>query len=319
MRFLWQSLADFLHSANLIPLVILVSSYHYYRALRSHDPVLVAVPIALFLDLLHFRTVRRAVRSGERAWRIAAVFTTLLAFGLQWIFYHQPGAGEPLAPWQAFLFASIVPVGLVIMAWHHEETARAQVVDWKGQIAAAQEEAKTAQEEAAAAREDAAAAQKDAETARREATTAQAEAKQVQAKLAAAQRDATEAQAKLAAAQEEATTAQARAAEMEGRATAAQADVARVGAALAAAQRDAEEGRAELTAVQAELAAARQDAQRLATVQGAWAGLSDEVQTLARYNARLLTAKEAAAQLDVHVSTVRRKAKKLNGAAKGGG
>jgi hypothetical protein len=92
----WQKFADFLHTANLIPLVVVVSTYHYYQALRSHDPLLVSLPIALFIDLLHFRTVQRAVKSGESAWKITAVFTTLMAFGLQWIFYSQPGEGEML-------------------------------------------------------------------------------------------------------------------------------------------------------------------------------------------------------------------------------
>ena len=102
----WQWFADFLHTANLIPLVVLVSGYHYFQALRSHDPVLVAVPIALFVDLLQYRTVHRAVRSGEGVWKITAVFTTLMAFALQWIFYNQPGEGETLLWWQVILFAS---------------------------------------------------------------------------------------------------------------------------------------------------------------------------------------------------------------------
>lgn len=95
----WQRFADFLHTANLIPLVIVVSTYHYYQALRSHDPLLVSLPIALFIDLLHFRTVQRAVKSGEGAWKVTAVFTTLMAFGLQWIFYNQPGESDPLVWW----------------------------------------------------------------------------------------------------------------------------------------------------------------------------------------------------------------------------
>ena len=147
MNQLWQRIADFLHRANLIPLVVIVSAYHYFQALRSHDPLLVAIPIALFVDLLHFRTVQRAVRVNQMAWKFTAVLTTAIAFGLQWIFYSQPTNEAVLPTWQAVLFASIVPVGLAIMAWHHESRARDVAVDWQTEIEAAQERADRTQEE----------------------------------------------------------------------------------------------------------------------------------------------------------------------------
>jgi hypothetical protein len=107
----------------------------------------VAIPIALFVDLLHFRTVQRAVRVGQIAWKFTAVLTTAIAFGLQWIFYSQPTNEAVLPIWQAVLFASIVPVGLAIMAWHHESRARDVVEDWQSEMKVAQERAERAQEE----------------------------------------------------------------------------------------------------------------------------------------------------------------------------
>jgi hypothetical protein len=173
---MWQKFADFLHTANLIPLVVLVSGYHYFQALRSHDPVLVAVPIALFVDLLHFRTVQRAVKSGEGAWKVTAVFTTLLAFGLQWMFYNRPGEGEALLWWQVILFASIVPVGLAIMAWHHQQQEQEQITDWQALIAAAEQRAAQMQEEAATAHERATQAQQEAAAAHERAEKVQRDA-----------------------------------------------------------------------------------------------------------------------------------------------
>ncbi len=96
----WQQFAKFLHTANLIPLVVIISTYHYYQALRSHDPMLIAIPMALFVDLLHFRTVQRAVQTKKTMWQLTAVFTTSLAFGLQWMFYSQPGEDGVLLWWQ---------------------------------------------------------------------------------------------------------------------------------------------------------------------------------------------------------------------------
>ena len=204
----WQQFAHFLHTANLIPLVILVSSYQYSVALRSHDPMLIAIPMALFVDLLHFRTVQRAVQTKKTMWQVTAVFTTALAFGLQWMFYSQPGEDGTLIWWQAILFASIVPDGLAIMAWHHEQHEEEQVVDWQAAVVEAERQA---------------------------------------------------------------------------------------------------------AAMQTELSAMHAQVQAMGQVGKAWSGMNAEMQTLAFFNADLLSVKEAAAQLAVHETTVRRRAKALNG------
>ncbi|NKQ35414.1 MAG: hypothetical protein HF973_07330 [Chloroflexi bacterium] len=52
---------------------------------------------------------------------------------------------------------------------------------------------------------------------------------------------------------------------------------------------------------------------KMQTAHKAWQTLNREMQTLALFNAQLLTAKDAADQLGVHVTTVRRRAKQLNG------
>jgi hypothetical protein len=253
----WQKFADFLHTANLIPLVIVVSTYHYYQALRTHDPFWVALPIALFVDLLHFRTVQQAVRTGEGTWKVTAVFTTLMAFGLQWIFYSRPAEGDPLIWWQVLLFAGIVPVGLAIMAWHHQRQEQETVIDWQALIAEAQQRAEQMQ---------------------REATTGQARAVRVQQEAEAERR---------------------RAEEMLARAEAAQVRVDEM-------QSQLEQAQAEAAAMQGRLA-------EMQPIGRAWQALNPETQTLALFNAQLLTAQAAAEQLGIHVTTVRRKAKQLNG------
>lgn len=254
----WQKLADFLHTANLIPLVVLISTYHYYQALRSHDPLLVALPVALFVDLMHFRTVQRAVKSGEGAWKVTAVFTTLIAFGLQWIFYSQPGEGETLIWWQVILFASIVPVGLAIMAWHHQRQEQEQITDWQKLIAEAQQRAEQMQQEATAEQARAIQMQREAEAERERAAAMQTQ--------------------------------------------------------LAEVQSQADEVQNQLEQVQAEANRWQVQVDEMQTIGKAWQALNLEMQTLALFNAQMLTAQAAAEQLGVHVTTVRRKAKQLNGA-----
>lgn len=188
---LWEWLSRFLHRADLMPLVVVVSVYHYFQALKSHDPLFVALPIALFIDLLHYRSVQRAVKSSQVGWWVAAVVTTAAAFGLQWMFYARAGEeGVRLVWWQALIFASIVPVGLAIWAWLQLSVESDQVVDWQAEIAAAQRAAEEAQKSAATAKAEALAAQKSAQEAQAKADRAQGEAADWQKRAAAAQAEA---------------------------------------------------------------------------------------------------------------------------------
>lgn len=303
----WQRFADFLHTANLIPLVIVVSTYHYYQALRSHDPLLVSLPIALFIDLLHFRTVQRAVKSGEGAWKVTAVFTTLMAFGLQWIFYNQPGEGETLIWWQVILFASIVPVGLAIMAWHHQRQEQEQVTDWQKLIAEVQQGAEKMQQEAAAEQARANQMQREAEAERQRADEMQVRAEEAQAR-------ADEMQSRLAEVQQEATAEHERANQMQREAEIERERVAAMQAQLAGVQAQADEMQNQLEQVQAEANRRQALVDEMQAIGKAWQALNPEMQTLALFNAQMLTAQDAAEQLGVHVTTVRRKARQLNGA-----
>lgn len=303
----WQRFADFLHTANLIPLVVLVSSYHYFQALRSHDPVLVAVPIALFVDLLHFRTVQQAVKSRASMWQLTAVFTTLLAFGLQYIFYSQPGEGKILIWWQVILFASIVPVGLAIMAWHHQRQEQEQVTGWQKLIAEAQQRAETMQQEATAGQVRAIQMQQEAEAERQRADEMQVRADEVQVR-------ADEMQSRLAEVQQKAEAEQARANQMQREAEIERERADAMQTQLARGQTQAEEMQSQLEQVQADADRWRARVDEMQTIGKAWQTLNPEMQTLALFNAQLLTAQDAAEKLGVHVTTVRRKARQLNGA-----
>lgn len=306
MTKLWQKFADFLHTANLIPLVVLVSSYHYFQALRSHDPVLVAVPMALFVDLLHFRTVEQAVKSHTGLWQATAVFTTLLAFGLQYIFYSQPGEGEHLALWQVILFASIVPVGLAIMAWHHQQQEQAQVTDWQRLLIEAQKRAERTQQEAADAQERAGQMQREAAAERQRADEMQARAEEVQVGAASMQNQ-------LAQAQQEAAIAQEGLAQMQREAETEREQAVMVQTQLERVQAQANKMQRQLAQVQAEAAQLQIALDEKQVVSRAWQTLNLEMQTLALFNAQMLSAQDAAEKLEIHVSTVRRKAKQING------
>lgn len=126
-RFLqwWEKLSFFLERFNLIPVAVVVSVYHYYQALALHDPFYVALPIAIFLDILHYRTVQQAARTRHLGWITTGIVTTAMVYTMQYIFYSQKPADIVTATqvqetWNTLVFAAIVPVGVAMMAVLHE-------------------------------------------------------------------------------------------------------------------------------------------------------------------------------------------------------
>jgi hypothetical protein len=80
----------------------------------------------------------------------------------------------------------------------------------------------------------------------------------------------------------------------------------------------------EATAVAQQLAQEQGERRRLEETlsqmqpqQKAWQALNPEIQTMALVNARLVSAADAAEQLGVHVTTVRRKVRQLQGVGSG--
>jgi hypothetical protein len=149
---------------------------------------------------------------------------------------------------------------------------------------------------------------------------AQLAAAAVQGRLTGGQRRAEEMQQRAEAAQARAANAQARADEMQlaleaaqGRAAGEQARADEVQLELTQVQQEADELRRRVAELEAEAAAGRNFQVEMGPVGRAWQALNDETQTLALYNAHLLPVAEAAGRLGVHESTVRRRAKRLNG------
>lgn len=135
----WESFVDWLHNGDLVPVVVIVSVYHYYKALGLHDPFFVALPIALAVDLTHYRTVQRAVKNGRFVWWFAAFVTTGIVFGLQYFFYSE---GSDFGDWRPYVYAAIVPMVIFLMAWLKESSVHEIVENWQEKIKALQEKIK---------------------------------------------------------------------------------------------------------------------------------------------------------------------------------
>ena len=125
---LTKPIISWMHNGDLVPVVVIISVYHYHGVLALHDPWWVAFPVALAVDLTHYRTVKRAVKRNGWWW-LAAVLTTALVGVLQWIFYAQTAVS-----WQSFVYASIVPLVIVLMAWLAESDVQEKITEWQGVI-----------------------------------------------------------------------------------------------------------------------------------------------------------------------------------------
>lgn len=77
----------FLHwmeRGDLVPLLVIVSAFHYADILANHDQKLVAIALGLMVDLGHYRSVMIAVRyTGNKwfeiilRWGVAAILTAI--------------------------------------------------------------------------------------------------------------------------------------------------------------------------------------------------------------------------------------------------
>lgn len=130
-----KKITEWIENLDLIIPVMIVSVYHYYQALILHDPFLVAVPIAIFVDLLHYRTVKQAVRAQGVIWWIFGLFWTVLAFGLQYTFYNE-GSFEFSA--KSTLYASLIPAGVFIWSIVSEKQLEPMLNRIEGKLNAAE-------------------------------------------------------------------------------------------------------------------------------------------------------------------------------------
>lgn len=123
---LWQRIANFFENGDLVPFAVVVSSVHFVTALVAYggEAWPVAVLVGVFVDMLHYRTIRYAVRGRGRAAVALAVGTTAMSYVFHLLFYIDGGVFNPVY----LLLAAPLPFGIFILAWQQEQarTEKAQ-------------------------------------------------------------------------------------------------------------------------------------------------------------------------------------------------
>ena len=97
-RAVWGGVVWLFEKSDIIPPLIIVSSWHYAGALRGHDPAFVAVILGVLIDLGHYRAVKSYLRAlNGRRFAVMAVFTAMTAY-YHWLWYRDYllAAGVPL-------------------------------------------------------------------------------------------------------------------------------------------------------------------------------------------------------------------------------
>lgn len=118
-RSYWQRIADFFENGDLVPFAVVVSSVHFVTALVVYggESWPVAVLVGVFVDMLHYRTIRYAVRGRTRTAVALAALTTAMSYVFHLLFYIDGGAFEPVY----LLLAAPLPFGIFILAWQQEQ------------------------------------------------------------------------------------------------------------------------------------------------------------------------------------------------------
>ena len=115
----WQRAANFFENGDLVPFAVVVSSVHFVTALVVYggEAWPVAVLVGVFVDMLHYRTIRYAVRGRTRTAVILAALTTAMSYVFHLLFYIDGGAFVPVY----LLLAAPLPFGIFILAWQQEQ------------------------------------------------------------------------------------------------------------------------------------------------------------------------------------------------------
>ena len=111
MKKAWTIVTDWFEHGDLVPLLIIVSAWHYMSILQGKDPAVVALAIGLLVDLGHYRTIRAAFRYNGASWgeRIARWMFALVMTVIS-LAYHQRYYND-------WLFSAPIPLLIAGLAW----------------------------------------------------------------------------------------------------------------------------------------------------------------------------------------------------------
>lgn len=115
-----RAVLNWLEHGDLVPLIILVSAWHYSVILSEHDHVIAAVSIGTLVDLGHYRWTKAAVRYPGDNWKekygrwAMVLIMSAIALNYQQRFYNDWWLSIPM------------PLLIASLAWLNQKDSKSQ-------------------------------------------------------------------------------------------------------------------------------------------------------------------------------------------------
>lgn len=117
---LFRSLLNWLEHGDLVPLIVLVSAWHYSVILSAHDHTVAAIAIGTLVDLGHYRWTKAAVRYLGNDWKeklgrwFMVLIMSAIALNYQQRFYNDWWLSVPM------------PLLIASLAWLNQKDSKSQ-------------------------------------------------------------------------------------------------------------------------------------------------------------------------------------------------
>lgn len=120
MTKLWRAAVTWFETGDLVPLLVIISAWHYAAVLANKDAWPVAIAIGLLVDLGHYRVVRVAVRyQGDSGWQRLARWAIAVSMTAVSLNYHQ-------RYYEDWWLSAPLPLLIAALAWLQQVEPKAK-------------------------------------------------------------------------------------------------------------------------------------------------------------------------------------------------
>jgi uncharacterized membrane protein (UPF0136 family) len=100
----WGLIVWIFEKSDIVPLLVIVSTFHYAGALSGKDPAPIAVVLGVLVDVGHYRSVKSAMKNqGKERFAVMTVLTAMTGY-YHWLWYKD------------FLLAISLPTLIICLA-----------------------------------------------------------------------------------------------------------------------------------------------------------------------------------------------------------
>lgn len=102
---IWGLIVWLFEKSDIIPLLVIVSTFHYAEALKDKDEWYIAIVLGVLIDVGHYRSVKSAMKHQDKSRFTVMVVLTAMTGYYHWLYYKHD-----------FILAAAVPVLIICLA-----------------------------------------------------------------------------------------------------------------------------------------------------------------------------------------------------------